>query len=59
MLDSVFSDDRKKSYFNPEGKDKPMRSPVPHSVLVKARDYRRQRMLDSGDQARLRGHPDV
>ncbi len=46
MLDAVFSDDRKKSYFNPEGKDKPMRSPVPHSVLVKARDYRRQRMLD-------------
>ena len=46
MRDTVYSDDRKKAYFNPEGKDKPMRSPVPHAVLERARDYRRQRMLD-------------
>ena len=46
QIATPFSDDRKKAYFNPEGKDKPMRSPVPRTVLEKARVYRKQRMVD-------------
>ena len=45
MLDKVFSDERKKEYLNAEGADKPLKSPIPHATLVKARGYRKQRMV--------------
>ena len=41
-----FSDERKKAYFNPAGKDKPLKSPIPHAVLERARAYRKQRMVN-------------
>jgi Xaa-Pro aminopeptidase len=41
-----FSDERKKAYFNPAGKDKPLKSPIPHAVLERARTYRKARMVE-------------
>ncbi len=46
MLEKVFSDERKKEYLNAEGADKPLKSPIPHATLVRARGYRKQRMVD-------------
>jgi Xaa-Pro dipeptidase len=39
-----FRDDRKLTYLNAEGTDKPLRSPVPHDVLERARVYRLSRI---------------
>lgn len=39
----VFMDERKRTYLNSEGADKPLKSPVPHDTLVKARTYRLSR----------------
>lgn len=36
----VFKDGRKRSFLNFEGVDKPLKSPVPHETLVRARGYR-------------------
>jgi Xaa-Pro dipeptidase len=36
--------DRKHAYLNAEGADKPLKSPVPHETLVKARGYRLSRI---------------
>ncbi|MEM7172690.1 MAG: Xaa-Pro peptidase family protein [Pseudomonadota bacterium] len=41
---SIFKDPRKKEYLNPEGADKPLRSPLPHATLEAARAYRLGRM---------------
>jgi Xaa-Pro aminopeptidase len=45
-MTAVFKDARKRAYLNPEGADQPLRSPIPHSTLVKARGYRKQRLVD-------------
>ncbi|MCG7519884.1 Xaa-Pro peptidase family protein [Ruegeria sp. Ofav3-42] len=42
--ESAFKDDRKLTYLNAEGADKPLKSPVPDSVLNRARVYRLQRL---------------
>jgi Xaa-Pro dipeptidase len=42
----VFKDARKKEYLNQEGADKPLRSPIPHETLVKARGYRKRRLVE-------------
>lgn len=36
----IFKDDRKAAYLNPEGADRPLRSPLPHATLAAARAYR-------------------
>src|SRR5580700_8841608 len=43
----IFKDIRKKEYLNPEGADKPLKSPVPKTVLKVARVYRKQRLVDT------------
>jgi Xaa-Pro dipeptidase len=40
----VFLDARKRSFLNAEGADKPLRSPIPHDTLVRARGYRLARL---------------
>ena len=42
----VFKDARKATYLNPEGADRPLKSPLPKSTLVKARGYRKQRLVE-------------
>lgn len=42
----VFKDARKKEYLNREGADKPLKSPIPHETLVKARGYRKRRLVE-------------
>jgi Xaa-Pro aminopeptidase len=42
----IFKDVRKREYLNAEGADKPLKSPIPQSTLVKARRYRKQRLVD-------------
>ncbi len=42
----VFKDARKATYLNPEGSDRPLKSPLPKATLVKARGYRKQRLVD-------------
>jgi Xaa-Pro aminopeptidase len=42
----IFKDPRKREYLNAEGADKPLRSPIPKATLVKARGYRKQRLVD-------------
>ena len=44
--DPVFKDGRKATYLNPEGAEKPLKSPVPPEVLDRARCYRLQRLRD-------------
>jgi Xaa-Pro aminopeptidase len=42
----IFKDPRKREYLNPDGADKPLRSPIPNATLVKARGYRKQRLVE-------------
>jgi Xaa-Pro aminopeptidase len=42
----VFKDERKRGYLNPEGSDKPLKSPVPHDVVVSAQAYRLRRVRE-------------
>ena len=42
----VFKDARKATYLNPAGSDRPLKSPLPKSTLVKARGYRKQRLVE-------------
>lgn len=42
----IFKDPRKREYLNAEGADKPLRSPIPKATLVKARGYRKRRLVD-------------
>ena len=44
--DPVFKDGRKAAYFNPDGADRPLKSPVPREVLDRARAWRLQRLRD-------------
>jgi len=41
----IFKDARKREYLNKDGADKPLRSPIPKATLVKARGYRKQRLV--------------
>lgn len=41
---TVFKDARKQAYFNPEGADRPLISPVPVTTLDRARRYRLERL---------------
>ena len=43
---NVFKDPRKATYLNPEGTDKPLRSPLPPATLTAARAYRKRRMVE-------------
>lgn len=43
-MDTPFKDERKLTYLNAEGADKPLRSPVPDSTLKAARRYRLSRI---------------
>ena len=42
----IFKDLRKKEYLNAEGADKPLKSPIPHRVLEKARAWRKRRLVE-------------
>ncbi len=42
----IFKDARKKEYLNQDGADKPLKSPIPHETLVKARGYRKRRLVE-------------
>ena len=44
MIPAPFKDERKLTYLNADGADKPLRSPVPHEVLQRARTYRISRL---------------
>ena len=37
---SIFKDERKRTFLNAEGADKPLKSPLPPEVLARAREYR-------------------
>lgn len=50
-LVTAFKDDRKLTYLNAEGADKPLVSPVPDSVLQSARHYRLGRLREQMDRA--------
>ncbi len=41
---SIFRDDRKLTYLNAEGANKPLISPLPHDILERARKYRLERL---------------
>jgi Xaa-Pro aminopeptidase len=43
---SVFKDDRKRTFLNAEGADKPLKSPLSQDILDRARSYRLQRLRD-------------
>lgn len=43
---AVFKDERKRTFLNAEGADKPLKSPLPQSTLDRAREYRLQRLRD-------------
>ena len=45
-MTELFVDERKKTYLNHEGADKPLKSPVPHATLVLARRYRLARVRE-------------
>jgi Xaa-Pro aminopeptidase len=45
MAEQVFKDPRKAAYHNPEGKDRPLKSPVPLATLKAARAYRKRRLV--------------
>lgn len=51
MLQHAFKDDRKLTYLNGDGADKPLISPVPDSVIHRARVFRLNRMRAALDQA--------
>ena len=44
----IFKDERKRTFLNAEGADKPLKSPVPPDVLERARAYRIGRIRKHG-----------
>ncbi|MDP9136709.1 MAG: Xaa-Pro peptidase family protein [Pseudomonadota bacterium] len=44
-MTEIFKDARKREYLNSEGADKPLKSPIPHATLQKARAWRKQRLV--------------
>ena len=51
VFPEIFKDERKKTYLNQEGADRPLKSPIPHETLVSARRYRLGRLREQ-----LRAH---
>jgi Xaa-Pro aminopeptidase len=45
-MTQVFKDARKRAFLNPEGADKPLRSPIPLATLKRARAYRKRRLVE-------------
>jgi Xaa-Pro aminopeptidase len=45
-MTTVFKDPRKRAYLNPEGADRPLRSPLPASTLKSARAWRKRRLVE-------------
>ena len=45
-MSEIFIDERKKTYLNQDGADRPLKSPVPHATLVRARRYRLARIRE-------------
>ncbi|MEH6546640.1 MAG: Xaa-Pro peptidase family protein [Sneathiella sp.] len=43
-MNYLFPNEHKRTFLNAEGADKPLKSPVPHETLVKARGYRLSRI---------------
>ncbi len=43
-MNDIFIDQRKKTYLNQEGAERPLKSPIPHETLVAARQYRLARI---------------
>ena len=48
---TVFKDARKREWLNPEGADRPLRSPIAPEVLERARHYRKSRLVDEVQRA--------
>ena len=46
MVAELIVDERKITYLNQEGADKPLKSPVSHTTLVRARRYRLARVRE-------------
>jgi Xaa-Pro aminopeptidase len=44
-MPEIFKDARKKVYLNPDGADRPLKSPIPAATLKAARAYRKQRLV--------------
>jgi len=42
----IFKDSRKRAYLNPEGADKPLKSPLPLATLKSARAWRKRRLVE-------------
>jgi Xaa-Pro aminopeptidase len=51
QIPEIFRDERKRTYLNQEGADRPLRSPIPHETLLAARRYRLGRIREQ-----LRAH---
>jgi hypothetical protein len=45
-LPEIFKDARKRAFLNPAGADKPLKSPIPHATLQRARKFRQGRLRD-------------
>ena len=45
-MNDVFKDPRKRAFLNPEGADRPLRSPIPKETLQRARAYRQRRLVE-------------
>ncbi len=50
-VEPAFQDDRKLTYLNAEGADKPLKSPVPDDVINRARAYRLGRLREAVEQS--------
>jgi Xaa-Pro aminopeptidase len=44
-MTEIFKDERKRAYLNPDGADKPLKSPIARTTLVKARAWRKARLV--------------
>ncbi len=44
-MTEIFKDARKREYLNQEGAEKPLKSPIPHATLKKARAWRKARLV--------------
>ncbi|MGH6638392.1 MAG: M24 family metallopeptidase [Polaromonas sp.] len=50
-MDSIFQDERKRQFFNPAGKDVPLRSPISSDVVRRARAWRKSRLVKKVNEA--------
>jgi Xaa-Pro aminopeptidase len=45
-MPEIFKDPRKRAFLNPDGADRPLRSPIPAATLERARAFRQRRLRD-------------